>query len=190
MGGDEEFINKLDQLWAVKGTPDCPPDVMPESGNYAHSNEPCHHIPYLYNYAGKPWKTQKWVRFISDIYTSGPHYGIDGNNDAGAISSWFIFSSMGFYPLTPGTSEYVIGSPLYKKATMHLDGGDLTVTAKNNSPNNKYIQSMTLNGEKWEKTYFHYDDIKNGGEIVFNMGPNPSEWGTAPDARAFSVSSK
>jgi predicted alpha-1,2-mannosidase len=190
LGGDEALVDKLDQLFAVEGHPDCPPDVMPESGNYAHSNEPCHHIPYLYNYVGKPWKTQKWVRFVSDIYTDGPHYGIDGNNDAGAISSWFVFSSMGFYPVTPGASEYVIGSPLYKKAVMHLDGGDLVIVANNNSKENKYIQSLTVNGNEWNKTFLPYDVIKNGGNLVFEMGPNPSKWGMGLEARPFSVSSK
>lgn len=188
MGGDEAFDKRLDGLWTAQGTPDCPPDVVPEAGNYAHSNEPCHHVPYLYNYIGKPWKTQKWVRYITDIYKPDPHYGIDGNNDAGAISSWYVFSVLGFYPVTPGSSEYVIGSPLFKKATVHLDGGDLTVIAKNNSSDNMYIQSMTLNGQDWNKTYLPYESIKNGGRIVFTMGPKPSKWGTAPDARPFSVS--
>ena len=189
MGGDAAFEKKLDGLWTAKGTPDCPPDVVPEAGNYAHSNEPCHHIPYLYNYIGNPWKTQKWVRFITNIYTPDPHYGIDGNNDAGAISSWYVFSALGFYPVTPGTSEYVIGCPLFEKATLHLAGGTLTVIARNNSAANMYIQSMTLNGQDWNKTYLPYDAIKNGGNIVFTMGPNPSQWGTAHDARPFSVSS-
>jgi predicted alpha-1,2-mannosidase len=188
MGGDAAFEETLDGLWTAQGTPGCPPDVVPEVGNYAHSNEPCHHVPYLYNYIGKPWKTQERVRQIADIYRPDPHYGIDGNNDAGAISSWYVFSALGFYPVTPGTSEYVIGTPLFAKATLHLAGGDLTVMAKNNAPANKYIQSMTLNGEDWNKTYLPYEAIKNGGSIVFTMGPEPSPWGTTRDARPFSVS--
>jgi predicted alpha-1,2-mannosidase len=188
MGGDAAFEKTLDGLWTAMGTPDCPKDVVPEVGNYAHSNEPCHHVPYLYNYIGMPWKTQEWVRRIAGLYASGPHYGIDGNNDAGAISSWYIFSALGFYPVTPGTSGYVIGSPLFENATVHLDGGDLTITATSNSVANVYIQSMTLNGAEWNKTSLPYDAIKTGGSIVFTMGPAPSQWGTAPDARPFSVS--
>lgn len=151
-------------------------DVTGLIGQYAHGNEPSHHATYLYSYVGQPWKTQQLVRKImSEFYTSQPD-GLIGNEDCGQMSAWLVFSAVGFYPVCPGDNKYVFGSPLFDKMTVKLENGkEIVVKAKNQSTQNVYIQSVTLNGKPYSKTYITFDDIKNGAEIEFVMGSKPNK---------------
>ena len=151
-------------------------------GQYGHNNQPAHHILYMYNYAGQPWKTQKNVRDVLDrLYTGGTFgQGYLGDEDNGEMSGWYIFSALGFYPVTVGSDEFTIGSPLFDSATVNMDNGKkIKITANNNSKENVYIQSMTLNGQPYTKNYLKHADLANGAEIVFEMGNKPNtEWGS------------
>ena len=153
-------------------------------GQFSMGNEPSFHIPYLYNYAGAPWKTQKRVRFLLDAWFQDSIFGIPGDEDGGAMTSWVVFSSMGFYPVTPGLPIYNIGSPLFEKTSIDLDNGKtFTIIAKNSSKKNKYIQSVTLNSEPYNKVWFTHDDILNGSTLELEMGEYPNkEWGANVDA--------
>ena len=135
-----------------------------------HGNEPAHHVAYLYNFADKPWKTQETIRHIlSNQYKPTPD-GLGGNDDCGQMSAWYIFSSLGFYPVAPGSDEYQIGSPIVNKATLNLENGNqLIITVQNQSENNKYVKSITINGVFISGTSIKHSDIINGGEIVFVM---------------------
>jgi predicted alpha-1,2-mannosidase len=175
MGGKERFVRKLDSLFVSraeesKGVD----DIQGRIGEYWHGNEPSHHIAFLYCYAGQPWKTQKLVREIMRTqYGNGPN-SLSGNDDCGQMSAWYIFNAMGFYPVCPGSDEYVIGSPGVKKAVMNLSNGKtFTMIAEKLSDRNVYIQSVVLNGKKWNAPFLPYDELKNGGTIVFTMGPRP-----------------
>ncbi|MDR1345107.1 MAG: GH92 family glycosyl hydrolase [Bacteroidales bacterium] len=158
-------------------------DVTGLIGQYAHGNEPSHHAAYLYNYAGKPYKTQQLVRQImQELYTSKPD-GLCGNEDCGQMSAWYVFSAMGFYPVCPGDNQYIIGSPIFDKATMRLENGKtFTVICENQSPENYYIKEATLNGTPLNRSYITYDDIKNGGVLKFNMSNKPASWATEPES--------
>ena len=174
MGGDRQFSEWLDTLFAL--------------GQYHHGNEPSHHLAYLYNYTGEAWKTQKLVnRILTQFYSDSPD-GLAGNEDCGQMSAWYILSSMGFYSVTPGQNIYVIGSPIFDKVTVNLENGNrFVVEAKNLSPENIYIQSATLNGEPFSRSYFFHDDIINGSELVFEMGPEPNmDRGRDPTERPYS----
>ncbi|MEI6679860.1 MAG: GH92 family glycosyl hydrolase [Mariniphaga sp.] len=184
-GGQHNFIAKLDTLFTtssdVKSTV---ADITGLIGQYAHGNEPGHHTVYLYSYAGAPWKTQEMVRTITDsLYIEGPA-GLCGNEDMGQMSAWYVLSTMGIYQVAPGQNVYAIGSPIFSKVTIHLDKsfgntGDFVLEAKNNSKQNKYIQSATLNGKILNKPWFDHAEIKNGGRLIFVMGPNPNKnWGS------------
>ncbi|MFA8342681.1 MAG: GH92 family glycosyl hydrolase [Rhodothermaceae bacterium] len=180
-GGKENFDAKLDELFSAKSklSGRHQPDITGLIGQYAHGNEPSHHVAYLYNYAGKPWKTQERVREICDsLYFTGPE-GLSGNDDCGQLSAWYVFSSMGFYPVTPGSDLYIIGSPMFDKVEIKLEEGKtFTVKTINNSKENKYVQSLTLNGEEYNKPYISHSDITNGSEFVFVMGAKPNtNWG-------------
>jgi predicted alpha-1,2-mannosidase len=188
-GGREKFIMKLDTLFTtsseIKSTVS---DVTGLIGQYAHGNEPGHHTIYLFDYAGAPWKTQALVRNVIDsLYHTGPA-GLCGNEDMGQMSAWYVFSAMGFYPVAPGQNVYAIGSPLFSKVTIQLDkaynnGSKFVIEARNNSEKNKYIQSATLNGNPLNKPWFDHSVIKNGGTLVFQMGPEPNkEWGNSSEA--------
>jgi predicted alpha-1,2-mannosidase len=151
-------------------------------GQYAHGNEPSHHTIYLYDYAGAPWKTQNLVRNVMDnLYSDGPA-GLCGNEDMGQMSAWYVLSAMGFYPVAPGQNVYSIGSPEFSKVIIHLgnnDANEFVIEARNNSKENKYIQSATLNGKPLNKPWFEHADILNGGSLVFWMGPEPNKnWGS------------
>ena len=154
-------------------------------GQYGHSNQPSHHIIYMYNYAAQPWKTQKYVRDILDRAYVGSTFGQGyiGDEDNGEMSAWYVFSALGFYPVNMGSDEFAVGSPLFEEATVNLQGGGtLTVKAHNNSRENVYIQSMALNGEEYNKSFIKYADICNGGTIEFTMGAQPNEtWGTGTE---------
>ena len=188
-GGRSNFVAKLDTLFTtsseIKSTVS---DITGLIGQYAHGNEPGHHTVYLYNYAGVPWKTQNMARRVMDeLYTSGPA-GLCGNEDMGQMSAWYVLSSMGFYPVAPGQNVYSIGSPEFRKVTIQLDksfgnAGKFIIETKNNSKENKYIQSASLNGKPLNKPWFDHAEIKNGGTLSFVMGPEPNKsWGIAVDA--------
>ena len=158
-------------------------------GQYAHGNQPGHHVLYLYNYVGQPWKTQKWVRkVLEELYSPGPD-GLTGDEDNGSMSSWYIFSALGFYPVSPGVPIYVFGSPLFKKATLYLpDGKTFVINASNNNRSNKYIQSVKLNGKNYTKTWITHSIIIEGGQLEFIMGPQPNmNWGIMPEDVPFSL---
>lgn len=187
MGGNELFANKLDALFQEQfgGSPKFKflnqfPDGTGLIGQYNQGNQPGFHISYLYNYSGKPWMTQRRVRDILKIwYNDGP-LGICGDEDEGELSSWYVFSAMGFYPVCPGHPVYDIGSPVFEKTTINV-GNNKTfqIIAKDVSSANKYIQSAELNGTALNKPYFTHADLVNGGTLVLKMGPRPNEqWGT------------
>ena len=181
LGGKEKLEVNLDKLFSAedKTSGSHQVDITGLIGQYAHGNEPSHHMAYLYNFVNKPHKTQEKVRqILTELYTNSPE-GISGNEDCGQMSAWYIFSSLGFYPVTPASNQYIIGAPLFDKATINLESGkSFTVKANNNSPENKYIKSVKLNGENYEYSYISHSDIINGGSLVFEMTNKPSNWGT------------
>jgi predicted alpha-1,2-mannosidase len=190
MGGREAFVRKLDALFVEQYIMDKPafwgqfPDMSGLIGQYAHGNEPSFHIPYLYNYAGAPWRTQRRVRDIMRIwYNAGP-MGLCGDDDIGSLSSWYVFSAMGFYPVCPGRPVYDLGSPLFDQVTIHLpDGKTFTIHARDVSDRNKYIQAAFLNGRPLERPWFEHADLADGGTLELVMGPRPNrDWGSAPQA--------
>jgi predicted alpha-1,2-mannosidase len=192
LGGDDKFTARLDEMFDTTQTiPNLAsiPDVTGVIGMYSHGNEPDHHVAYLYNYAGQPWKTQTRVRQIcSVLYTNAPG-GICGNDDCGQMSAWFVFTAMGFYPVDPVSGNYILGSPLFDKVTLKLNskfakGREFTVVAKNNSAQNPYIQSATLNGQPITRSWISNAEITTGGKLVLTMGPTPNKaFGSAPADR-------
>jgi len=187
MGGPGRFARKLDDLFSAssKTTGREQADITGLIGQYAHGNEPSHHMAYLYAYAGQPWKTQEMARRIVDtLYGSGPD-GLAGNEDCGQMSAWYVLSAMGFYPVTPGSTEYVVGSPLFERATIRLESGrEFTIRARGVSAAAKYVQRATLNGSPYDKAFLDHDTIAAGGEIVFDMGTSPNTgWGSRPSSR-------
>jgi predicted alpha-1,2-mannosidase len=181
-GGKENYSQFLDSLFHttsnVKGMHT--QDISGMIGQYAHGNEPSHHVAYMYNYTGHAWKTQEIThRIMTELYTNQPN-GLPGNEDCGQMSAWYVFSALGFYPVCPGSDHYAIGSPLFKKATIHLENGkDFTVETKNNSDKNIYISSAKLNGKNYTKSYLLYDDLKNGGILQLEMSNEPNkQWGS------------
>ena len=184
MGGDLKFSKWLDVLFTLSSGNSNRGMI----GQYWHGNEPSHHLAYLYDYVGEAWKTQKLVNQILNNLYSTKNDGLAGNDDCGQISAWYILSSIGFYPVAPGQTIYAIGSPLFTKATIHLENGEkFVIRANNNSKGNIYIQSSLLNGKTWAKSYLSNQDLMKGGELVFEMGPNPNKkWGTAQSDQPFS----
>lgn len=175
MGGKERMTKQLDDLFTMEIEEkyiEKHEDITRDGiiGNYVHGNEPGHHIPYLYNWTGYPEKTQARVRMIMDTMYAPTVEGLCGNDDAGQMSAWYIFSALGFYPVTPGSAEYALGSPLVKEAKVHLaNGKTLTIKANNQSKRNVYVKSVRVNGQKLEGTMLDHNDIANGGEVVFEM---------------------
>ncbi len=187
LGGDARFISKLDSLFIVHGDmgKQASNDISGLIGQYAHGNEPSHHVAYLYTYAGAQWKTAKIVRQIQkDFYTDQPD-GIIGNEDCGQMSAWHILSALGFYQVNPSNGVFVFGSPLFDKASVNVGNGKrFEVIAKNNSPKNIYIQSVMLNGKPYENAWISYQDIMKGGTLTFTMGDQPNKsFGAAPQNR-------
>lgn len=186
MGGKKDFVQMLDSVFAV-------PPVFDDSyyggviheiremqimnmGNYAHGNQPIQHMIYMYNYAGEPWKAQYWLREVMNrMYTSNPD-GYCGDEDNGQTSAWYVFSALGFYPVCPGTDEYVMGAPLFKKATITFENGNkMVINAPENNAKTRYIESMTLNGKNYTKNYLKHADLQNGGEINIRMSETPNK---------------
>jgi len=178
LGGEERFIARLDSFFTIENQneDEIISDITGLIGQYAHGNEPSHHIAYLYAPAGQQWKTAEKVRYIiKEFYKDDPD-GVIGNEDAGQMSAWYILSSLGFYPLFPASDEYVFGSPIFDKATIHLpEGKSFTVLTVNNSDENIYIQSVELNGEVYNRKTINHRDIMNGGELRFIMGGSPNQ---------------
>lgn len=184
-GGKSKFADKLDSMFLadVKTSGREQADITGLIGQYAHGNEPSHHMAYLYNFAGKPFKTQEIIHKIQyELYKNSPD-GLCGNEDCGQMSAWFVFSSLGFYPVTPGTNTYIIGTPMFPKSIINVGKGKtFTVIANNISKKNYYIQSAKLNGSIYNKTFITNDDLIKGGELVFEMGSQPSEkWGMSDE---------
>ena len=184
-GGQAPFLTKLDSLFTVPSTlpADAPPDIDGLVGQYAHGNEPSHHIAYLYVYAGAPWKTQARVRSLLDtMYKADPN-GMRGNEDVGQMSAWFILSALGFYPVDPVSGNYILGSPLVDRATVQVGNGkQLEIEVKRSDPKHAYVQSFTLNGKPQRQAWFRHADISSGGRIVFELGPEPKrDFGASPD---------
>ena len=202
MGGRDSFVNKLDEVFEM------PPEFdasyygftiheiremqIVNMGNYAHGNQPVQHMIYLYNYAGQPSKSQEKVRDVMlKLYSPTPD-GYCGDEDNGQTSAWYVFSALGFYPVTPGVDQYVIGSPLFKKATLHLQNGNtFEINAPDNNKSNVYIQSLKLNGKSYNQTYIQYQDVQNGGEMNFKLGASPNkEWGSSKESVPYSLSNE
>jgi predicted alpha-1,2-mannosidase len=185
MGGKEKFGEKLDELFTTtsKMTGYQLGDLSGFIGQYSQGNEPSHHVAYMYDYIGEPWKTQKYARKImDDFYTSKPD-GLIGNDDCGQMSAWYVLSAMGFYPVCPGQKDYEIGTPIFKNITINLENGkSFIIKADNVSDNNIYIQSAKLNGKNYTKCFLSYDDIMAGGTLEFVMGPNSNtNWGSGTE---------
>ena len=183
-GGNKAFTAKLDTFFQMSPNISAPKyvGVVGTIGQYVHGNQPSHHVSYLYDFAGEPWKTQKWAREVTtELYRSGPG-GICGNEDMGSLSSWYVLSAMGIYPVTPGSPYYAIGSPLFGSATIKVGNGKtFVIETNNNSVENKYIQSAKLNGKPLNKTWLSYKEITDGGKVQFEMGPTPNKnWGNKP----------
>ncbi|RIA46871.1 putative alpha-1,2-mannosidase [Hephaestia caeni] len=195
LGGRDRFNAKLDEFFTKPYNPNgiCR-DCTGLIGQYVHGNQPDQQAPYYYNWSGQPWKTQALVRKILDLTygSDAAGYGYPGMDDQGATSSWYMLSAMGFYPVDPSSQDYIIGSPVFDDVSLDMGNGrKLRIVAKNNSPTNVYIQSATLNGKPWNKTWFSHDDIKQGATFVFTMGPTPNKkWGAAPDTAPPSMTAR
>ena len=196
MGGKDSFNQMMDSTFIV-------PPVAKERmiheeremqvmnmGQYAHGNQPIQHMIYLYNYSGQPWKTQYWIREVMDKLYSAHSDGYCGDEDNGQTSAWYVFSALGFYPVCPGTDQYIVGTPYFDEVKLHLENGKtLEIDADNNSTANRYIQRATLNGQPHTKNYFTHADLMNGGKIEFEMGAKPNtQRGTTDECFPYSFS--
>ena len=185
-GSDKAFMSKLDSLFFVEGWAgdNASPDMSGMTGQYAHGNEPSHHVIYMYNYAGRPDKAAPMLRkMLNEMYLDQPD-GLSGNEDVGQMSAWYILSSVGLYQVDPVGGRFVIGSPLFDKATVNVGGGKtFIVVAKNNSDKNIYVQSARLNGKTLKNSYVDFNDIRRGGTLELVMGPKPSKWATTTACR-------
>ena len=199
MGGEDAFNAQMDTVFTM-------PPVFDDSyygfpiheitemtvmgmGNYAHGNQPIQHMLYLYNWSGQPWKAQARIREVMEKFYSPWADGYCGDEDNGQTSAWYVFSSLGFYPVCPGSGEYVLGSPLFKKATLHLPGGDVVIEAPENSAENIYVKSLTLNGEDWPHNYIRRADLVKGATLQFKLSSQPAtRRGTAPEDKPYSLS--
>ena len=185
-GGEKPFASKLDSLFIVNGDmgADASPDITGLIGQYAHGNEPSHHILYMYNYVGQPWKGADKIRYVLSNLYHDDFDGLSGNEDVGQMSAWYILSSVGFYQVDPAGGRYVFGSPLFDEVTLNVGNGKtFRVVAHNNSSENKYIQSAKLNGKPYTRSYIDFKDIVRGGTLEFVMGNKPSQFGVQPSDR-------
>jgi predicted alpha-1,2-mannosidase len=190
--GNEAFSSRLDTFFTM--TPSITPPkyvgVVGTIGQYVHGNQPSHHVAYLYNYAQKPWLTQEKARYIMEqLYRTGPG-GLPGNEDMGSLSSWYVLSAMGIYPVTPGSPQFAFGSPLFEEVTIHLpEGKEFVIQAMNNPSQNKYIQSATLNGKSFDRSWISHAEIMAGGMLEFIMGPEPNkQWAASLESVPYSMS--
>ena len=200
MGGDDVFVSMMDSVFSV-------PPVFDDSyygfpiheiremtvmnmGNYAHGNQPVQHMIYLYNYAKQPWKAQYWLRQVMDRMYTPTSDGYCGDEDNGQTSAWYVFSALGFYPVCPGTDQYVLGAPLFKKATLHFENGKtLVIDAPENSDTNIYMENMKVNGQEYTKNYITHSTLQNGGTVEISMGSQPNKSrGVAPEDAPYSFS--
>ena len=200
MGGEEAFVQMLDSVFTV-------PPLFDESyygqviheiremtvmnmGNYAHGNQPIQHAIYLYNYAGRPWKAQYWLRQVMERMYSPTPDGYCGDEDNGQTSAWYVFSALGFYPVCPGTDQYVLGTPLFRKATLHLENGrSLVIEAPDNGEGRPYVESLLRDGTPYTKNYLRHADLLQGGRLLFEMSDRPNlQRGTATEDRPYSFS--
>lgn len=190
MGGKKAFVDGLEKMYDTplgKGRPDFYHIYADHTGNvgqFSMGNEPSMHVPYLYNYAGQPWRTQKRVRSLLKQWFRNDLMGIPGDEDGGGLTAFVVFSQIGFYPVTPGLPMYVIGSPVFRSVKLDIGNGKtFEVECVNYSPDNKYIQSASLNGKIWNKSWFSHDDLMKGGKLVFIMGKHPDkDWAASDDA--------
>ena len=185
-GSEQRFTEKLDSLFIVDGDlgEGASPDISGLVGQYAHGNEPSHHIIYMYNYAGQPWKGARLIRQVMRQLYHNDADGLSGNEDVGQMSAWYVLSAMGLYQVEPAGGKYVIGSPQFSEVTVDVGGGKtFTIVARDNSDDNIYVQSATLNGQPYTRSYLHYADIVRGGTLELQMGPQPSDFGTRPKDR-------
>jgi predicted alpha-1,2-mannosidase len=192
MGGEDIWIARLDSMFTME-LPDNIPgahDIHGRIGAYWHGNEPCHQILYLYNYARQPWKAQEKIRYILETFYGDEPGSLSGNDDCGQMSAWYIFNAMGFYPICPSSNIYTIGSPGLESVEMRLGNGKtIKVTTDNYSEDNCYIQKVFLNGKPYNKSYFTFDNLKNGAEIKFVLDSKPNkQWGTHNESIPPSIS--
>lgn len=199
MGGKKEFNAMMDSVFVIPGKLGMESRGMIHEmremqvmnmGQYAHGNQPIQHMVYLYNYSSEPWKAQYWIREIMNkLYTAGPD-GYCGDEDNGQTSAWYVFSALGFYPVAPGTTQYVLGAPLFKKATLHFENGkSLVVNAPENSDKNIYIESMSFNGKNYTKNYLEHFELLKGGVLDIKMGDEPNmNRGVSPEDFPYSFS--
>ena len=181
MGGEDAFVGKLDSLFNADSTIEgelVSADITGLIGQYAQGNEPSHHVIHLYNYVNRPWQTQELIdRVLKEQYRNEPD-GLSGNEDCGQMSAWYILNSMGFYQVCPGKPVYSIGRPIFDKTVINLpEGKTFTIVTKNNSADNKYIESATLNGEPLDKPFLEHKDIAAGGVLEITMTGQPTKWG-------------
>ena len=183
-GAAPQFLAKLDELFTTASTlpADAPPDIAGLVGQYAHGNEPSHHIAYLYVYAGQPWKTQARVRSLMETMYADQPDGLQGNEDVGQMSAWYLLSALGFYPVDAVSGNYIVGSPLFDHAVVDLGNGkQLEVDVERSDPAHAYIQTLTLNGKPQQRLWFNHSEIAHGGKLQLVMGASPAPaFGTEP----------
>ena len=202
MGGRKDFVKKLDEVFTSEPTSDFSyygfkiHEILEmellNMGQYAHGNQPIQHAIYFYNYAQEPWKTQEKIRYVLDnLYGDKPD-GYCGDEDNGQTSAWFLFSSLGFYPVAPVTMEYIIGSPLFEYAEISLPNGEkFIIDSSENSIKNIFIDEVKLNGEFYNKNWIHHEDLTNGGKLMFSMKNTPNyEWGSDKNSIPYSMSNE
>ena len=185
-GGEKKFVEKFDSLFVVTGEmgKDASPDITGLIGQYAHGNEPSHHIIYMYNYIGQPYKAAPLLRKVMKEMYHDNFDGLIGNEDVGQMSAWYILSSLGLYQVEPAGGKFIFGSPIFDEAKVNVGNGKtLSIITKNNSDENKFIQSVRLNGKPYTRSYIMFSDIKKGGTLEFTMGNQPSKFGTSVKAR-------
>jgi len=194
-GGRDAFATKLDEVFDVPPTVrvgtygglihEMTEMIALDMGQYAHGNQPIQHMPYLYVHAGQPWKTQQRVRqILSELYDSSPK-GLCGDEDNGQTSAWYVFSAMGFYPVTPGHPTYIIGSPIFDRVTVQLPNGkSLVIDARDNGPRQRYVQELSFDDKQLDRAWLYHQEVASGGTLRFRMGPRPNkQWATAEDLR-------
>jgi predicted alpha-1,2-mannosidase len=194
MGGEKVFVQRLDDIFGMHlpeeyyaANEDITIDCL--VGGYVHGNEPSHHVPYLYAWTSQPWKSQYWLRDIMNRMYRNDIRGLGGNDDCGQMSAWYIFSAMGFYPICPGTDQYVLGAPYLPYLRLTLPGGRvLEIKAPAVSDENRYVKALYINGEKYDRMYVTHQDILNGGtwEFVMDSKPNKKR-GVSTDAKPYSL---